>query len=86
MRRTGKPARVGKPICQPGPVPILPPKRTQGFPDRVPGPSSHILAAPDKAMREGEDNRMPFVLLAILPVLALVLLLFAVFLAVRRWL
>jgi len=44
------------------------------------------LHAPTKQGKTGDDNRLPFALLATLLVLALVLLLIAVFLVVRRWL
>ena len=72
--------------CQPGPVPFLPPTRING----IPGPGSWLIVAhlhaPTKQGKTGDDNRLPFALLATLLVLALVLLLIAVFLVVRRWL
>jgi hypothetical protein len=79
-------ARVDAPSCQPGPLPILPPKRING----IPGPGSWLilahLRAPAKQGEKGEHWRMPLVLLATLLVLALVVLLIVMFLAVRRWL
>jgi len=73
-------------LAKPGPLPILPPKRING----IPGPGSWLIVAhlhaPTKQGKTGDDNRLPFALLATLLVLALVLLLIAVFLVVRRWL
>ena len=64
---------------------ISPPKRING----IPGPGSWLILAHLHAQaKQGrrEKNRMAFPLLAALLVSAVVLLLIAIFLAVRRWL